>query len=462
MRQIATVLALAVSAALAAAPADAQTFTSGSTGADGPFSPTSSVTLPVPPTGVFNFTTINIPVNVTVSFSTQRGLHTPPVMMLATGNVVIAGTIDLRGANQGIGSNGGGGTQLFGSGGVGGPGGFDGGSGGSNGAGGAGLGPGGGGGGTPAIPPSTPAIAAGGGGFFTNGGGAYGGPGYGTPTLLPLIGGSGGGGGSAPQDVTGGGGGGGAGAILIASSGTITFNGTINANGGGAGSSAFGGNPGSGGSGGAARLVATTITGTGTILVNPGTGGGTNTGSPGRMRIEAFNNNLTLNSGGQAASISVGQPTVTALTGVTLQITSVGGIATPAAPTGSYTSPDVLLPANSPAAVPVTLAATNIPLGTVISLTSTPNRGTGSSTVSSGLAGTVASSTASGTLTISTTQPTVITASASFTLTADAAGGPIYAEGEPVERVRVDAAWGGFSRVTYITRSGREVVAVAR
>jgi hypothetical protein len=28
--------------------------------------------------------------------------------------------------------------------------------------------------------------------------------------------------------------------------------------------------------------------------------------------------------------------------------------------------------------------------------------------------------------------------------------------------VRVDVTWGGFSRVTYITRTGREVVAVAR
>jgi hypothetical protein len=461
MRKIVTVLALAVSAALAGTPAAAQTFNSGSTGADGPFSPTTSVTLTVPPTGVFNFTTINIPVNVTVSFTTQRGVRTPPVMMLATGNVVIAGTIDLRGANQGGGGNGGSGTQLFGNGGVGGPGAFEGGSGGSGSPGGAGLGPGGGGGGIPAVPPSTPGIAAGGGGFLSNGGGSLGGTSYGTPTLLPLIGGSGGGGGSAPQDVTGGGGGGGGGAVVVASSTTITFNGTINANGGGAGASAFGGNPGSGGSGGAARLVATTIAGTGTILVNPGTGGGTNTGSPGRMRIEAYNNNLTLN-GSQGASLSVGQPTVTALTGVTLQITSIGGISTPATPTGSYTNPDVLLPSASPAAVPVTLAATNIPLGTVISLTSTPMRGTGSSTISSGLAGTVASSTANGTLTISTTQPNVITASASFTLTADAVGGPIYAEGEPVERMRVDATWGGFSRVTYITRTGREVVAVAR
>src|SRR4030095_6820774 len=313
MRKIVTVLALAVSATLAGTPAAAQTFNSGSTGADGPFSPTTSVTLTVPPTGVFNFTTINIPVNVTVSFTTQRGVRTPPVMMLATGNVVIAGTIDLRGANQGGGGNGGSGTQLFGNGGVGGPGAFDGGAGGAGSAGGAGLGPGGGGGGIPAVPPSTPGIAAGGGGFLSNRGGSLRGVSRATRAHPPPAGGSGVGGGAAPQDVTGGGGGGGGGAVVVASSTMITFNGTINANGGGAGTSAFGGNPGSGGSGGAARLVATTIAGTGTILVNPGTGGGTNTGSPGRMRIEAYNNNLTLN-GSQGASLSVGQPTVTALT----------------------------------------------------------------------------------------------------------------------------------------------------
>jgi len=51
----------------------------------------------------------------------------------------------------------------------------------------------------------------------------------------------------------------------------------------------------------------------------------------------------------------------------------------------------------------------------------------------------------------------VLTASASFTLTA-AAGGPVFVQGEAVERVRVTAGWGGASQVAYITKSGREIV----
>ena len=86
-----------------------------------------------------------------------------------------------------------------------------------------------------------------------------------------------------------------------------------------------------------------------------------------------------------------------------------------------------------------------------------------STATSSGLSGTVGSSTASATVTIPTTQPSVITATGSFTLLADAGGGPIYADGEPVERVRITATFGGASEVSYITVSGREfVVAAAR
>ena len=43
-------------------------FSSGSTGADGAFNPTQSQTLQLPESGVFNFTTINIPAGVTIRF----------------------------------------------------------------------------------------------------------------------------------------------------------------------------------------------------------------------------------------------------------------------------------------------------------------------------------------------------------------------------------------------------------
>ena len=87
-------------------------FSSGSTGADGAldysailpkggtllFDPT-KFNPPLDPAGdnVFNFTTINIPANVTVRLSGRilRG----PVYWLASGDVTINGTIDLNGEN---------------------------------------------------------------------------------------------------------------------------------------------------------------------------------------------------------------------------------------------------------------------------------------------------------------------------------------------------------------------------
>src|SRR2546426_1003989 len=77
-------LALSTSLAVLPAPALAQTFNSGSTGADGPFNPTANTTLALPPNGVFNFTTINIPSGVTVRFT--RNATNTPVTMLASGS----------------------------------------------------------------------------------------------------------------------------------------------------------------------------------------------------------------------------------------------------------------------------------------------------------------------------------------------------------------------------------------
>jgi len=172
-----------------AAVTTAETFHSGSTGADGAFAPSASVQLTIPPDGVFNFTTINVPAGVTVSFATRAGVRQPPITWLATGNVVVAGRIDVSG---GIGGAGGAGTQLFSNGGVAGPGGFDGGAG-SNGidgvTGAAGLGPGGG------LPGSATAFP-GHAGHLVAAPGASGGRAYGDARLVPLIGGSGGGGGS--------------------------------------------------------------------------------------------------------------------------------------------------------------------------------------------------------------------------------------------------------------------------
>src|SRR6185369_2540509 len=106
-------------AALAVLAPNAAAFDSGSTGADGAFNPTANVTVPLPPSGVFNYTTVNIPAGVTVKF--QKNTTNTPVVILASGDVTIAGTIDLNGGNAENVSNSAG-TGLPG---LGGPGGYD-------------------------------------------------------------------------------------------------------------------------------------------------------------------------------------------------------------------------------------------------------------------------------------------------------------------------------------------------
>src|SRR5262249_3695116 len=110
----------------ASVPASAQSFSSGSTGADGALNAAAgTTTLTVPPSGVFNFTTVNVPSGATVKFT--RNATNTPVTMLATGNVTIAGIIDLSGTVGGAGRSGS--VAVGPTGGAGGPGGFDGGSG---------------------------------------------------------------------------------------------------------------------------------------------------------------------------------------------------------------------------------------------------------------------------------------------------------------------------------------------
>ncbi|MFO0747732.1 MAG: Ig-like domain-containing protein [Myxococcota bacterium] len=77
--------------AVAAAPT-ALAYDSGSTGADGAFEPTSSTTVTVPTSGRFDFTSIHIPAGVTVRFAGAG-----PVTLLASGDVLVEGVLDLRG-----------------------------------------------------------------------------------------------------------------------------------------------------------------------------------------------------------------------------------------------------------------------------------------------------------------------------------------------------------------------------
>jgi hypothetical protein len=236
-------LALVIRIRLQAAP-----FDSGSTGAYGALDITTNTTLQLPADGVYHCTTINIRANATLQF-TRNALNTP-VYLLATGEILVAGTIDVSG-----------GLPAGNLPGAGGPGGFDGGYGGygvgATTKGGDGQGPGGGKNqflmqhAVFATPVNLNSNI------------------YGNTLLSPLIGGSGGAG---SDGGPGGYGGGGGGAILLASNTRITVTGAIQANGGGGGPA---------GSGGGIRVVAPVVGGTGLLR-----GFSPYSGPSGRIRID--------------------------------------------------------------------------------------------------------------------------------------------------------------------------------
>lgn len=437
-------------------------FSSGSTGADGAFSPTSDTTVDLPASGVLNYTTVNIPSGVTVRFAQSVKA---PVVMLASGDVTIAGTIDISGTSS---ANTGPGT-LLNQGGIGGPGGYDGGQGGLlvNTASGTGYGPGGGGGGIYSNACSGPQ-GGGGGGFSVVGSGSYcvtqqgylansrtgfGGPRYGSATLLPLVGGSGGGGGAGSPLQNGGpgsGGGGGGGALLLVSSGKVTLSGSILAKGGNSGTNngagcnggtTYGGT-GGGGGGGGIRILASSFTGNGTVNVAGG--------------IPACANNwFTGGNGapGYAAIDVVAGGTFSLNTLPNLYFTSIGGVAVPPNPTGRG---DVEIPNTVTNPVTVNIAASGIPVGTVVKVILNQPYGENITADSSPLTGTTQSSTASATINIPIGS-TVMMASTTYTLTlamGDAMS--IYAKGERVEKVRLSAAIGSQPMATLITISGKE------
>jgi hypothetical protein len=380
-------------------------FTSGSTGADGAYSPTVSgdfdpIALGLDKSGdnVFNFTTINIPAGVTIKLRASK-LRNAAVTWLATGNVTIAGTLDLSGATANsldtsnaatLAS-----TRILPEPG---PGGYTGGLGSRGGvAPQAGAGPGGG----PAGHENASYGCFGGNASFIYAGYAFSsgniGLTYGSYLLVPLYGGSGGGGG---WDNSGGGnvggiGGAGGGAIRIASSTQISVTGVINANGGEAGNvtGSLAGCEGGIGSAGAIHLVAPTILGTGSLTTNSpasinGYFGQVTTGI---VRFSANTNSFT----GTATGLVLGPlylpPANSTLAAPSLTITTVNGVAVPPQAAGQYLSPDVIIAAAS--AVNVNLAAANIPLGTIPSLRITAETGADTTITCGALAGSLAAST---------------------------------------------------------------------
>ncbi len=282
------------------------------------------------PDGVGNFTRISVPTNLTVEFI--NNVANTPVTWLASGNVVIEGTLNLSGITTNL-------PATYGIEASGGPGGFAGGLGGldfsqtGSYSGTPGHGPGGGAPGVSAGQASQPAK-----GPAT----------YGNIYLQPLLGGSGGGGDAfGGRDRNGGGGGG---AILISSSGSITVNGSITAQGGlqeGVTQS---------GSGGEIRLQAETITGIGVL----------NADYDGRIRLESYYEAFH----GPASPVpitSIPVPTrIFKPSTNSLVVLSVAGQDVPLPPSGNRVNPDVTF--NETGAISIRVRGTGLEDNTPISL----------------------------------------------------------------------------------------------
>ena len=338
-------------AVLASGTALAQTFSSGSTGSDGALTYNTPGTYvfdpktfspPLDPAGdnIFNFTTITIAAGVTVKLTGD--VLNGPVVWLAQGAVTINGTIDLSGQNGFIASNTTQRTYTI-------------------------PGAGGYGGGYPAVGPN-PAGA----GFGPAGGltscaqdsvQAQDGGFTGNQFLVPLIGGSGG------VCHNSGAGGAGGGAVLIASSVSITGVGSILAH-GGAGIAL--GNPGfaDAGAGGAIRLVAPVVSLSGLLDAragaNPrGEGSCVVGSSAGVVRIEAFQI-AAINAPGTLYTATPYGLFISASGIPSVKVISIGGNAVATNPTGTFTVPDVTVNSNAPLAVAI--QAANVPVGTVVTL----------------------------------------------------------------------------------------------
>lgn len=319
---------------------------------------------------VFRYSSVNIPSNVTVTFTNHP--KRAPVVWLVDGSVTINGVVSLNGSA----GHGTGGSPLPS---APGPGGFRGGRGnaGLSSPSSGGFGPGGtsntGSGNTPP-----------GGSYATLGTGGGGGPSsvgplYGNASILPLIGGSGAG---AVQTTFGtsatafAGSGAGGGAILIVARQTITIGSGawIGASGGNGGATAYG----SGGSGGAIRLVGDTVTGVGTLYAvggSPSFQGGT--GGVGRIRVET-NNASTLTGTPNPSFSTVGS---TALiwpdsAAPTIKITVLDGNAVPLDPIASLDFPSADLNITNPNPMVLQLDTTNVPPTSTVKVRVVPKSGT--------------------------------------------------------------------------------------
>jgi hypothetical protein len=372
LRSLRSFAAIVVSLLFAGTAAHAQV-NSGSDGHDGAFNPATSTVIDMAdhPDGIYQYTAVNIPTNVTVTFIPNA--NNSPVVWLVQSNCVVSGAVNVSGQS----ADGQAGT-------AGGPGGYRGGNGGSA---------------TPGQGPGGGAVNSshGGNASFGSVGQQYsyqGAPGvlYGNIFLLPLLGGSGGGGCS-------GAGAGGGGAILIASSQFIQIDGSIVASGGSASYGLYGGNGGGAGSGGAIRLVTRTLQGRGRIACSGGSCAigayeGSNSAGSGRIRLDYME---SLFGGTLVGTVTQGfQPIIipAAGQGIQLAIASVGGVAVAANPSGVLVTPDAIIAGQQANPIAIVVHCSNLPLNTPITVTVRPANGSSVSAVGYNNIGTQASSTA--------------------------------------------------------------------
>ena len=312
---------------------------------------------------VFNFTTINIGANVTLNMPADV-LRNRGVIWLACGNVTIAGTLNLAGADAAAMSASNPGQTRYPA--MPGAGGFAGGV------------------GAYLTSPATNGDGLGAGQTTTGNGGSatYA---YNSNQLVPLVGGAGGAGGQLGNGTAGGNGGAGGGAIRIVSATSINVSGSILAYGGHYGGG-VGGYTGGYGSGGAIHLVAPTVTNTGTLNAN---------GVVSPVGVVKVSANTATIGGAVSGQYTLGPlyspPLPTAVPQV--KVVSVNGVNAPADVTGSQLVPDFTISTMN--TVTVNISAAYIPLGTVVNLHLTSEQGNDASIACSALAGQFANSTAS-------------------------------------------------------------------
>ena len=404
-------IAAVVVAVLGCSAVSAQTFSSGSTGADGaldlatmncetgPYAPlpgqNQGCWIQLPPTGVLNYATVNVPSGTTLRFRKNRG--NTPVVLLAQGDVVVDGKLGVEAGAYVVGVD----SRLDYS--QPGPGGFPGG-----------------------YPTNAPGLGPGGGTAS-----ATHGRWVGSLSLVPIVGGSGG---------TGSGGGG---AIVIASTGSIIIAGTV---------WAIGGQSAEGfGSGGAVRLVANRIVLSGVISAVG------QAGNNGIVRLEAPPGSISYTGSCSPAPIlSTINPAIVASAAPQLRIVSVGGFLVPDSAGNRKDAADLVLPTQLPDPINVLVEASNIPPGSPVTVSfGTPNWGTAPAVP---LAGSLANSTATiGVSGLNRNQLAFLYVQVLFAPPAPDGGAADVPESDRVTQVRLTSAPGAKPQFAFLRRDGAEV-----